>query len=360
VRQAAIDSREADWSAATLEDALDPAQPIIDAHHHLYDRPGLRYLLDDYLADASAGHDIRASVVVQARSMLRADAPGDLQTIGETEFANGVRAMCASGQYGSTRVADAIVAQVNLRRGAAVRETLEAHLSRSDGHVRGIRHIVAWDADESSLNPAYPTHESLLDEPLFREGFAELGRLGLSFDAWLFFPQIPRLAGLARAFPDVPIVLDHCGGILGIGAYSDRFDQTFAAWSAALRDLAECPNVMVKLGGLGMRLSGFGFAARAHAPSSTELADVWRPWMVTCIEAFGTSRCMFESNFPVDRESYAFLNGWNAMKRVAAAASPNEKDDLFWRNAARFYRMMISPDEDASVLHAENTGGTQA
>lgn len=329
-----------DWLATWAEEPLDPAQPIIDPHHHLWDQPGWRYLLDELLADLRSGHDVRATVYVQSsRSMLRADGPEAMRAVGETEFANGVAAMCASGQYGPVRACAGIVGAADLRLGAAVRPVLEAHLRAGGDRFRGIRHIATWDPDPAMLNPAYQPAEDMLDSPGFRAGIAELGRLGLSFDAWLYFHQIPRLVALARACPEVPVVLDHCGGILGIGRYEGRRDEVFATWSAHMRDLATCPNVMVKLGGLGMRLPGFGFEARDRAPSSTELAEAWRPWMEHCIETFGAARCMFESNFPVDKGGYAYAVGWNAMKRIAAGASAAEKDDLFWRSAARFYRL---------------------
>ena len=326
-----------DWLARRMEPPLDPNQPIVDAHHHLFDRPGLRYLLDDYRDDLASGHDVRASVFIQARAMYSAGAPQAMKCLGETEFANGVRAMCAGGQFGGARVCAGIVAYADLCLGEAVRPVLEAHLARSSGHVRGIRHVACWDADPALTNAAYPTGETMLDAPDFRSGFAELARLGLSFDAWLFFHQIPKLTALARAFPEVPIVLDHCGGIVGIRRYSGRRHDVFPAWSSALRDLAGCPNVMVKLGGLGMRLSGFGFEGGENPPSSTDLAEAWRPWMECCIEIFGSGRCMFESNFPVDKGSYSYANGWNAMKRIAAGASSDETADLFWRSATRFY-----------------------
>jgi predicted TIM-barrel fold metal-dependent hydrolase len=331
-----------DWLAATQEAPLDPAQPIIDPHHHLWDRPGWRYLLDDMLADIRSGHDIRATVFIQARAMHRAEGPEAMQPVGETEFANGVAAMCASGGYGQVRVCAGIVGFADLRLGDAVRPVLEAHVTAGGGpggRFRGIRHIATWDEDPAMLNPAYTPAEDMLASDGFRAGFAHLAALGLSYDAWLYFHQIPRLTALARAFPTVPIVLDHCGGILGIGRYAGRRDEVFAQWSASLADLATCPNVMVKLGGLGMRLPGFGFEGRERAPGSVELAEHWRPWMERCIEAFGTARCMFESNFPVDKGSYAYANGWNAMQRIASGASAEEKADLFWRSAARFYRL---------------------
>lgn len=336
-----------DWLATQQEEPLDPGQLIVDAHHHLYDRPGSRYLLDDMLADLRSGHDVRATVFVQARAMLRADGPDDMKPIGETEFANGVAAMCASGAYGDMRVCAAIVGFADLRLGDAVRTVLEAHIgiaggaAAAGGRFRGIRHIAAWDPDPALLNPAYPTTEDMLATPEFRAGFAHLATLGLSYDAWLYFHQIPRLTALARAFPATPIVLNHCGGIVRTGRHIGRRDEVFTQWSAALRELATCPNVMVKLGGLGMRLSGFGFEAREHAPSSAKLADAWRPWIAGCIEAFGPGRCMFESNFPTDKGSYGYGVGWNAMKRIAAGASDYEKADLFWRSAARFYRLPL-------------------
>ena len=334
-----------EWLLSRHEEALDPGQPIVDAHHHLFDRPGWRYLLDELLADIRTGHDVRATVYIQARAMYRSEGPEAMKPVGETEFANGVAAMGASGAYGFLRVCDGIVGCADLRLGDAVRPVLEAHIragggpASAGGRLRGIRHIAAWDPDPMLLNPAYQPAEDMLDSAAFRAGFAHLAPLHLTFDAWLHFHQIPRLTGLARSFPETPIVLDHCGGILGIGPYAGRRDDVFVQWSAALRDLASCPNVMVKLGGLGMRLSGFGFEARERPPSSTELATAWRPWMEGCIEAFGPARCMFESNFPVDKTSYAYAVGWNAMKRIAVGASPDERADLFWRSAARFYRL---------------------
>ncbi|MBS7791662.1 amidohydrolase family protein [Roseococcus sp. SDR] len=329
-----------EWLATRAEAALDPAQPIIDPHHHLWDQPGWRYLLDELLADLRSGHDVRATVYVQsARSMLRAEGPPEMRAVGETEFANGVAAMCASGAYGAVRACAGIVAAADLRLGAAVRPVLEAHLRAGGERFRGVRLTATWDPDPAMLNPAYSPPEDMLDSAAFRAGFTELAKLGLTFDAWIYFHQIPRLVSLARAFPQVPIVLDHCGGILGIGRYAGKRDEVFATWSANMRELATCPNVMVKLGGLGMRLPGFGFEARAQAPSSLELAEAWGPWMTRCIEIFGAARCMFESNFPVDKGGFGYAIGWNAMKRIAAGASAEEKADLFWRSAARFYRL---------------------
>jgi len=337
-RQHYIPVRE-DWLATNREEILDPGQLIVDPHHHLWDREGWRYLLDDILADIRGGHDVRATVLVQARAMHRADGPEAMKPVGETEFANGVAAMCASGVYGDVRVCAGIVGFADLRLGDAVKPVLEAHLRAGGDRFRGIRHIATWDADPDLLNPAYQPAEDMLDSREFRAGFAHLAPLGLSYDAWLYFPQIPRLVSLARAFPETPIVLDHCGGVLGIGRFEGQRAEVFEQWSKAMAELATCPNVMVKLGGLGMRLPGFGLEEKPAAPSSETLAEHWKPYIERCIELFGTDRCMFESNFPVDKGGYGYAEGWNAFKRLAGGASAGEKADLFWRTAARFYRL---------------------
>lgn len=328
-----------DWLDARQEEILDPGQRIVDPHHHLWDRPGWRYLLDDILADIRTGHDVRATVLVQARAFHRADGPEQLRPVGETQFAAGVAAMCESGTYGDVRVCQGIVGFADLTRGAAAGAVLDAHVAAGNGRFRGIRHIATWDPDPEMLNPAYTPAEDMLDSPGFRAGIAELGKRGLSFDSWMYFHQIPKLAALARAFPDVPMVLNHCGGILGIGRYAGRRDEVFAQWSDNMAELAACPNVMVKCGGLGMRLPGLGLDEAPVAPSSEVLAAAWRPWMERCIALFGTGRCMFESNFPVDKGGYGYAAGWNAFKRLAAGASAEEKADLFWRSATRFYRL---------------------
>jgi L-fuconolactonase len=229
------------------------------------------------------------------------------------------------------------VPYADLRLGSAVRPVLEAHLQAGAGRVRGIRQGLAWDSDPTLVNAAYGVTEDMSESDAFRAGFAQLAELGLSFDAWLLFHQIPRLTALARAFPQVPIVLNHCGGVLGSGRFHRRRDGVYPQWRSALRELATQQNVMVKLSGLGMRLSGFGFEALAQAPSSADLAAAWRPWMETCLESFGAARCMFGSNFPVDKGSYGYGVGLNAVQRILAGASAEEQADVLGRTAARFY-----------------------
>jgi predicted TIM-barrel fold metal-dependent hydrolase len=331
-----------EWLARRQEPILEPALPIVDPHHHLWDVDRARYLLDELRADTGSGHNIVATVFVEARAMRRAHAPVEMRPVGETEFVNGVAAMSASGLYGSTRHCAGIVGHADLTLGDRVEPVLEAHLRAGGGRFRGIRYITAWDADTSGRNPAYSPPQGLLGDRAFREGLGVLGRLGLSFDAWLFHPQIDEVADLARAFPGTSIVLNHVGGPIGVGAYAGRRAEEFPGWAASIKALAACPNVCVKLGGLGMRLGGFGFHELPEAPSSEMLAAAWRPYVETCIEAFGADRAMFESNFPVDKGSYSYPVFWNACKRLAQGASDTEKAALFSGTAARFYRLDLT------------------
>ncbi|WP_407179329.1 amidohydrolase family protein [Bradyrhizobium sp. STM 3562] len=326
-----------DWLARGVEQALRPDLPIIDAHHHLWDRPNWRYLFDEYNADiAASGHNITASVFMQCQAMYRSDGPAEMRVVGETEFVNGVAAMSASGNYGPRRLCAGIIGHADPRLGDGVAPVLEAHLAAAPNRFRGIRHITVWDADRSLMNPLSAGPPGVLSDETFRKGFARLAPLGLLFDAWLFHPQIPELTELARAFPQTTIVLDHLGGIVRIGAYKDRRDEIFAGWSRSIRELATCGNVCVKLGGLGMRINGFGFEKDAP-PSSEVLAETWRPYIETCIEAFGPQRCMFESNFPVDKGSYSYGTIWNAFKRLTRNAGDSDLTSLFSATAARVY-----------------------
>ncbi|TWA99452.1 amidohydrolase family protein [Bradyrhizobium stylosanthis] len=332
-----------DWLAHGVEEALEPDLPIIDAHHHLWDRPNWRYLFDEYLADvAASGHSVTASVFVQCQAMYRADGPAAMRVVGETEFVNGVAAMSAGGQYGPHRLCAGIVGHADLRLGDDVAGVLEAHIAAAPERFRGIRHITVWDADRNLMNPLSAGPPGLLADGAFRAGFARLAPLGLAFDAWLFHPQIPELTELARAFPQTRIVLDHLGGIVGIGPYKDRRDEIFATWSRAIRELAACENACVKLGGLGMRINGFGFETREVPPSSEILAAASRPYIETCIEAFGAGRCMFESNFPVDKGSYGYGTVWNAFKRLTRGASESDRTSLLSGTAARVYGLARS------------------
>ena len=323
-----------DWLARRREEALEPDLPIVDPHHHLIDRPESgTYLLPDLLEDIGSGHNIVATVYLEWLSMYRASGPDDMRPVGEIEFANGVAAMSASGGYGTARAGLAVAL------GGRVAGVLEAMIAAGGGRFRGIRFIAASDPDQGQWGGTAGRPQGLLLDPRVREGFARLAPLGLSFDAWLYHPQLADLVDLARAFPATPIVLNHVGGPIGLGRYKGKRDAVFADWSARIGELAACPNVHVKLGGLGMRMFGFDVHEGELPPSSEQLATAWRPYVETCIEAFGPGRAMFESNFPVDKGSYGYGVFWNACKRLVQGASAAEKADLFRGTASRVYRL---------------------
>src|ERR1700760_3667298 len=335
------DPRE-DWLAQHTEEIIDPARPIVDPHHHLWDRGGLRYMFEEMTDDVASGHNILPPVYVYCRSMYRASGPEAFRPVGEVEFANGVAAMAASGGYGKTLVCAGIVSHVNLLLGDGAKPVLEAEIVAGNGRYRGIRHSSAWDA-EADVASMYATRpQGLLLDSTFRKGFACLAPLGLSFDAWLFHPQLGEVTDLARAFPDTQIVLDHCGGPVGLGRFAGHREETFKVWKASILEVAECPNVNVKLGGLAMRLLGFDFHERPMPPTSEQAATAWRPYIETCIEAFGPQRCMFESNFPPDKGQCSYQVIFNAFKRIAAQYSEAEKTALFSATATEFYR--LKPD----------------
>jgi predicted TIM-barrel fold metal-dependent hydrolase len=334
------DPRE-DWLAQHTEEIIDPARPIVDPHHHLWDRGGLRYMLADMADDVASGHNIVATVYVDCRSMYRAAGPEAFRPVGEVEFANGVAAMAASGGYGKALICNGIVSHVNLLLGDGAKAVLEAEITAGNGRFRGIRHSSAWDADPHVAHMYATRPKGLLLDQTFRKGFACLAPLGLSFDAWLLHPQLHEFVDLARAFPDTRICLDHCGGPVGIGSYAGRREEIFPIWKASILEAAKCPNVVVKLGGLAMCLLGYDFHLRPKPPSSEEAAAAWRPYLETCIEAFGPNRCMFESNFPPDKGQCSYQVIFNAFKRVAAHCSEAEKTALLSQTATDFYRLKL-------------------
>ncbi|WP_159006664.1 amidohydrolase family protein [Bradyrhizobium sp. S69] len=334
------DPRE-DWLAQTTEEIIDPTRPIVDPHHHLWDRGGLRYMIEEMSDDIASGHAIVATVYVDCRSMYRASGPEAFRPVGEVEFANGVAAMAASGGYGPALICAGIVSHVNLLLGDGAQPVLEAEITAGQGRFRGIRHSSAYDADPDIAHMYATRPQGLLLDSTFRKGFACLAPLDLSFDAWLFHPQLSEFVDLARAFPDTRIVLDHCGGPVGLGRFAGRREETFAVWKASILEAAKCPNVVVKLGGLAMRLLGFDFHERDMPPSSEQAAAAWRPYIESCIEAFGPARCMFESNFPPDKGQCSYQVIFNAFKRIAAQYSEAEKTALFSKTAADFYRLKL-------------------
>jgi predicted TIM-barrel fold metal-dependent hydrolase len=322
------------------EQPIEPGLPIVDPHHHLRDRPGHLYLLPEFLRDITRGHNIQATIAVECSAMFRTDGPLELRPVGETEFLNGIAAMSASGQYGPTRVCSGFVSYADFRLGASrVQAGLEAHVAAGNGRLCGIRNTVAWDEYEGIKNTRGTNAAHALLDPAFREGFACLEPLDLSFDTWLYFTQLGEAFDLAAAFPRTTIIIDHCGGPVHVGPYAGKHAEVFAEWKSRMSDIARLPNVFVKVGGLGTATMGFDIHNELTRPSSERLARLWRPYIETCVELFGPNRCMFESNFPPDKKTCDYGILWNALKRVASQYTAAEKAALFNRTAASVYKL---------------------
>ncbi len=328
------------WLAQSVEEVLAPELPIIDPHHHLWIEDGMPYLEAEIMEDLASGHRIDATVFVQAHYGYRSDLPPEMAPIGETEKVREISASCRTSGC-RTRVAEGIVAFADLSLGSGVAPVIEAHAAAAAGALRGIRHGVSRDENFPDGIVVRPAPAELLKDARYREGLRMLQQAGLSYDAMLYHRQIGELTDLARAMPELPIVLDHMGTILGVGPYQSSRNETFEQWRDDMAELARCENVTVKIGGMGMIICGARWHERAQPPSSDELAAAWRPQVETCIELFGAERCMFESNFPVDKAMYSYRTLWNAFKRLTSGASINEREALFAGTAARIYRIAM-------------------
>ena len=328
-----------EWLAKHTEHALDPELAIVDPHHHLWDLPGLKpYLLEQLRGDTHGGHRIEATVFVECGWAYRDGGPAHLRPVGETEA---VAAIAEAASSAGGAEAAAIVGFADLTLGDRVQETLDAHLEAGRGRFRGVRHATAFDPDPRIRRTHSRPTAGLMGTGEFRAGVRRLAAAGLGFDAWLYHPQIPELTELARAVPECTFVLDHLGGMLGIGPYEGRRDEILHRWRLDVAELARCPNVTMKLGGIGMVVFGLGFEHRPTPPSSEELAAAWRDPILFAIEQFGPDRCMFESNFPVDRVTCSYVTLWNAFKRITAGAgiTGDERDALFRTTARHVYRL---------------------
>jgi len=325
-----------DWLDLTAEEALEPALPVCDPHHHFWHYPSSRYLVDEFLRDISGGHRVLETVFVECLQFYDEDAPAQLQPVGETTAVE--RMVSDPSAQHETAIAAGIVGFADLTLGDDVRPVLEKHLQVSP-RFRGIRYATAWHADTKIHNAHTRPPEKLMSDLAFRKGLQHVAELGLSFDAWLYHTQLAELTDLAHAYPGLDIALNHMAGPLGVGPYADQREQEFDNWKRALEKLSHCENVSVKLGGRAMKVSGFGWHKNERPPGSEELAAAMAPYFETCIELFGPSRCMFESNFPVDKASCSYTVLWNAFKRIASTYSESESHLLLHDTAAKFYRL---------------------
>lgn len=323
------------WFAKAPEAVIEADLPICDAHHHLWDYTNKRYLSQDYIRDITGGHNVVSSVYVDCFSGYRTTGPEALRPVGEVDF---VEAQRAQARAAGADICQAIVGFADLRLGAAVGEVLDALITASP-RLTGLRYSTAWDASSEIRQAHTRPGPLLLEDPTFLEGFAELQQRNLSFDVWAFHPQMSETIALAKRFPETPIIIDHLGGILGIGPYTDKADEVFDAWRVDIQSLAECPNIHIKLGGMCMPMSGLGWRERDTPPDSSDFIAAHSHYFMHAIEAFGVERCMFESNFPMDRVNISFNSLWNAFKRMTASLSADERASLFHDTAVRVYKI---------------------
>ena len=333
-----------DWHTLTQESSLEPDLPICDPHHHFWDFraariPYQRYLLHELAADITSGHNVRSTVFVEARSMYRADGPEEMRPVGEVEFVQGLAAASANGLYGPGRAAATIIGHANLNLGDQVEPVLQALQAASPNRFRGIRHSVTWDAEVA--NTAAHNAQGQLGADNFRAGARLLAKMGLSLEGWLYFRQLTELADFAKAVPDLTIILNHVGGLIREGIYANRDDEILPIWRSGIAAVAACPNVVIKLGGMGMPANGFDWHTRTQPIGSEELAESMAPFMNYCIEQFGPERCMFESNFPVDKVSFSYNIMYNAFKRLSKDYSATERAAMFHDTAARVYKIDV-------------------
>ena len=330
---------------AAEEAAIEPDLTIVDPHHHMRDYRDAdadadadreRYLAADMLADiAHSGHRVVQTMFVECGIMYHPDGPAERRSLGETDYVRRMADEVAARRPPTCAIAAGIVGKVDLRIGARAGDVLRAHIEAGGGRLKGIRNSIAWDAYPPLA--AMGLNRDLLNDAGFLEGFGVLEPLGLSFDIWLFHPQIRSLTALARRFPTTRIILNHCGNPLGIGPYAARQAEVRRAWDSAMRDLATCPNVCVKLGGLGPFDPVPDAGTEGHG--SARLAAQWRPFVERSIELFGVERCMFESNWPANAGVASYGATWNAFKQIARGASVDEKAWLFHRTARTVYRL---------------------
>ncbi len=321
------------------EEILDPELPICDPHHHYWHHPTSPYLLEDLHADTGArvngvSHNVVSTVFVDCMAEYRTSGPEELRPVGETEF---IVEAAQRSRASDDATIGAIVSFADLQLGERVEDVLAAHVEAGDGLFRGIRHASTWDADPGIHNGHTDPPQHLLSKPEFRAGFRTLGRMGLTFDAWMYAPQLSELVDLVKAEPATTVILDHLGGPLAVGPYKGRRDEVLEMTKGPIEALAAHDQVYMKLGGIGMSLYGDGWHKQPERPTSDELVDRWGDHINWIIEQFGPERCMFESNFPVDKIGVDYSVLWNGFKKMAAGYSSSERNWLFHDAATTAY-----------------------
>ncbi len=330
------------WLNLAIEDPIDPELPICDTHYHLWDLPGDRYLVKELMHDIGESHNIVQTVFIECNTMYRKDGPPEMRPVGETEFVQSITTQSMSRTSGKTKVAAGIVGFADLLLGDAVAPVLEAHITVGKGRLRGIRYSAAWDEREELKSASNPPKGLLMDSK-FREGFALLQKYCLNFETWIYQTQLMELVDLAKAFPETRIIVNHLGGLLAISVspYTEKRKEAIREWKNGTAALAACPNVHMKLGIGGLPLRSFGWHKRDRPPASLELSEVMAPYFHWCIEQFSVDRCMFESNYPVNKITYSYAVLWNAFKQIARSFSREERNSIFHDTAVKVYGLAV-------------------
>jgi len=328
------------WLDQVVESIIDPDRAIVDAHHHLWDRPGASpYMLEDLWADTSSGHNIVKTVFLECGSHYRDEGPEHLKPVGETDFVREIAEETALTSSRGHPEITAIIAYADLTLGDLLDEVLDAHVDAGKGRFRGIRVALAAPPKDLPFPVPGGAPKGLSEDPDFISGVKRLGARDLTWESWHFHMQNREFAALARACPDTQMVLDHFGTPIFIGPYEAQREEIFESWKLDIAEIAMCENVTAKIGGLATPVSGFGWMGRALPPSSDEFAKVQNRFYRHTIECFGPDRCMFESNFPVDKMSLSYQVYWNGVKKIVADFSEDEKNAMFSGTAANVYKL---------------------
>jgi L-fuconolactonase len=340
------------------EEVVEPDLPVVDPHHHLWPvdgRGGMPYSIDQLHADTGSGHRIVQTVFVECSASYRTEGPAELASLGETEFVAGIATADPTG------LISGIVANVDLRLAATgeLDQLLDAHMNASGGLFRGVRHALARAEYPEVLTIARVAPVDLYLDPAFRAGVRRLGERGFTYESWHYHYQNREFLELAKAVPETTMVLDHFGTPLGVGPYADDREGIFNAWKADIEAIAKCPNVFAKIGGFAMPDNGFGWHTASRPPTSDEFIEAQERYYLHTIQAFGPHRCMFESNFPVDRMSVSYRVVWNAFKKMTSGFSAAERTAMFSGTAQQVYRLPAVSAAPIDRLNADSLKGTQ-
>ncbi len=328
------------WLDQVVEEIIEPELAIVDPHHHLWRDRGTDYLVEDLLIDTGSGHNIQKTVFIECGAEYLTDGPDHLKPLGETEFV--VEQAKLSREYAGTAggaVIAGIVGSADLRLGSAVQDVLTQHIEIAGALFKGIRHALAHAEFPDALLIAGRAPAGLYLDENFRKGLKVLGKMDLTYDSWHYHYQNRDFAELARSAPDTVMVLDHFGTPLGVGPYLKEKDAIFTQWKKDIREIADCKNVVAKLGGLAMPDNGFGWDKNSVPPTSDEFCAMQRDWYLHTIDCFGPERCMMESNFPVDKMSLSYPVLYNGLKKIVADFSRSDKEALFYNTASKIYRL---------------------